>query len=668
MKKVILIVLAVLVLAAGIAAFGILLPYSGAESTMPEGSFALQQTASGLVLSWPEGSGADFYRLEILEEATGAEEAPVCLYTVDTKAHENLLLPELPDDRPLTIRVNSMVNYKVFGNEKLRVGNAPLEVSARLEAPAITQLEWTADPETQRVTVTFRMAEGDTCQAFLMDEAGNATPLRVLTENQWVIEFGSDGELSVPAYGKTCRVCLSASRELTGLSIQGAVSAEFSIQREDLLGRNLNAALTDAGNNAVSLTWEETKGEYFEVQTMNAAGEWTPVCKIRRGEPLTYLSGQLQAFREYTFRVVAVGGQTMEGSDYAAESETLTFKTKESSIYARVWPVKKLDAYADAEKTEVLGTVEAGDGFCVVREENGMFGVKVGNQIWYIDSNYCMINLPDYLGELCSYQITNSYNSIYLVHGFRIPRVSGVITSGYEYVRQDDGSFLVPLLYPSAKKLLLAAESAISQGYRLKIYDAFRPQEATREIFNRTSEILDDEIPKKTQDGVSASRMDLPAPPEGEERTYRLVMTAGSYDLNSFLAQGTSRHNLGVALDLTLEDLETGKELEMQTDIHDLSWYSVTYRNNSNAKTLASIMKEAGFAALSTEWWHFQDNDATAKLALRAVWGGISGEGWHWDEDGWHYRDSWGSFLKDREVVIDGQTYRFDGNGNLGYA
>ena len=88
-----------------------------------------------------------------------------------------------------------------------------------------------------------------------------------------------------------------------------------------------------------------------------------------------------------------------------------------------------------------------------------------------------------------------------------------------------------------------------------------------------------------------------------------------------------SRHNLGVAVDLTLEDANTRQEIPMQSQMHDLSWYSVTARNNDSANMLASIMKSAGFGTLSSEWWHFQDDEARNAYAIPAVSRGLSLEG-----------------------------------------
>lgn len=667
MKKPVLISAVVLLVVGWIVTVYMLLPFVRAQSSMPEdGVLAVrQQEDDSLLLFWPEDGKADRYLVEILQPS-GTEDQPAeVIWSMVSPGGQALLLPELPRDRELTFRVNSVVNYTVFGQEKQRLGNHALEVTGKLDMPAVTELNWTTDPARNSMYVTFQLMPGDYCRIYRVDESGNYDLMQTVSEGSWELFFGEDGPVPVPERGETCCFSFSACRELPGLQLYGRISAECSVERQDLLGRDLNVVLENQGNNMFSLSWDETKGEYYEVQRMEAVDQWETVCRIEQGESRSYTSGSLERFQEFFFRVVAVGGQTMPDSDLAAESQIISFTTRESALYATVWPVKDLEAYFDSSGTTVAATAKVGTAYCVADERNGMFGVRIGDQICYIDSNYCMINLPDYMGDLCSYQITNSRKSLYMVHEFEIPRVTGVVTTGYDSVRQADGSYLVPLLYPTAQKLAAAARDAVSQGYRLKIYDAFRPQSATRQIYSRTAEILDDEIPEKTYTGVRISKLDLPEVEEGEVLTYRQVMTNGTYALNSFLAWGTSRHNLGVALDLTLEELQSGEELKMQSSMHDLSWYSVTGRNNANARMLASIMKNAGFATLSSEWWHFQDDEAKNTLSLQAVWNGVTAEGWKWDETGWRYLDKLGVPVREQTLVIEGQEYVFDENGYL---
>lgn len=126
----------------------------------------------------------------------------------------------------------------------------------------------------------------------------------------------------------------------------------------------------------------------------------------------------------------------------------------------------------------------------------------------------------------------------------------------------------------TANKLANANEEFIKKGYRIKIWDAYRPV-YVQQIF---------------WDLVKDSR--FVANP----------------------ANGGSRHNTGAAVDITLTDMD-GKELKMPSKFDDFSLNA--YRNNSkmdaeakkNMDFLTTVMKENGFVTIDTEWWHFEDSD-----------------------------------------------------------
>jgi len=72
-----------------------------------------------------------------------------------------------------------------------------------------------------------------------------------------------------------------------------------------------------------------------------------------------------------------------------------------------------------------------------------------------------------------------------------------------------------------------------------------------------------------------------------------------------------SRHNRGCALDLTLIDLKTGKELPMPTEWDSFqkeAWPSTPVADpkiRANRKLLIDVMEKHGFKVNSSEWWHF---------------------------------------------------------------
>lgn len=82
-----------------------------------------------------------------------------------------------------------------------------------------------------------------------------------------------------------------------------------------------------------------------------------------------------------------------------------------------------------------------------------------------------------------------------------------------------------------------------------------------------------------------------------------------------------SGHNRGIAVDLTLVDLRSGREKDMGTGFDN---FTDTAHSNftklpeevlQNRKLLRSLMEKQGFKVLDTEWWHFYLPDSK-KYAL----------------------------------------------------
>ncbi len=145
---------------------------------------------------------------------------------------------------------------------------------------------------------------------------------------------------------------------------------------------------------------------------------------------------------------------------------------------------------------------------------------------------------------------------------------------------------------------------------------------------------------------------------------FKLMTDNGRFGLGSFLARVTSAHNRGIALDLTLETLADGKALAMQSEMHDLSWYSAVYRNNDNAKRLEKYMTGVGMRGLSSEWWHFQDDATREAIKLNTYLSkGVDASGWTRDDQGWRWRNESGVPQKNTSITVDGVRWTLDSNG-----
>ena len=446
--------------------------------------------------------------------------------------------------------------------------------------------------------------------------------------------------------------------------------------------------IKEDGYNRYTLTWDKQDSDSYKIfrkeKTLDSENsDWKEVGKVEKEE--SFSTGRLEPFSQYAFQVrMTAGSKTYE-------SEELSIETAESPLYATVWTTRDMAVYESADGDSQIGSAPVLSAFSVLGEENGRFLVRTNDGEGYIDSNYCMINLPEYIGELCRYDITNSYSSIYCAHNYAIPSVTGTVVTGYEHVLLDDDTFVVPLLYPTAKKLIAGAKSARDGGYVIKINDSFRPYVATRYIYDETSKCLDYITPgyeysrislADYRAGVSTGTISLAGltkyvpeivyASEGDTvgtetidpnvMTYNRAMLSDSYDLGAFLAAKGSTHNLGVAMDMTLETID-GTELDMQSHMHDLSYHSVMASNNSNANLLKNYMVPAGFGMISSEWWHFQDNDSKSTLGLSSVSNGVSIEGWKKNDIGWRYRKANGEYFVNCTEEINGRRYDFDKDG-----
>ena len=140
----------------------------------------------------------------------------------------------------------------------------------------------------------------------------------------------------------------------------------------------------------------------------------------------------------------------------------------------------------------------------------------------------------------------------------------------------------------AADALLLAQRDFIKQGYRLKIYDAYRPQTAV-DYFSAWAADLEDSQ-NKSQYYPNINKSQLFA--------------------DGYIA-AKSGHSRGSAVDLTLLEIESGNELDMGSpwDFFDpISWVEnnqITDQQRANRKLLARVMIIHGFKPLKEEWWHF---------------------------------------------------------------
>ncbi len=140
----------------------------------------------------------------------------------------------------------------------------------------------------------------------------------------------------------------------------------------------------------------------------------------------------------------------------------------------------------------------------------------------------------------------------------------------------------------AARALRQVAGEMNAKGFRLKVFDAYRPACAVKHFVLWGIEDLD-------------LRMKPYFYPDLEKQElFRLGYIASQ-----------SSHSRGSAVDLTLLDMRTGKELDMGSPFDLFSQLShpdsraVTDEQYENRMFLQNAMIRNGFAPLDCEWWHF---------------------------------------------------------------
>ncbi|AUC22295.1 peptidase M15 [Polaribacter sejongensis] len=140
----------------------------------------------------------------------------------------------------------------------------------------------------------------------------------------------------------------------------------------------------------------------------------------------------------------------------------------------------------------------------------------------------------------------------------------------------------------SADALTKVQKSLQKEGYSLKIFDAYRPQQAVNH-FVRWAKVLEDTLMKKAY---------YPDVPKSElfKRGY---------------IASRSGHSRGSTVDLTIVAIKTGKELDMGSsyDFFGITSHylpkNISIEQQKNRLLLRNIMIKNNFRPYKNEWWHF---------------------------------------------------------------
>ena len=144
----------------------------------------------------------------------------------------------------------------------------------------------------------------------------------------------------------------------------------------------------------------------------------------------------------------------------------------------------------------------------------------------------------------------------------------------------------------AARALKTVSNEMMVQGYRLKVFDAYRPAGAVRHFV--LWGIEDQDIRMKPYFYPDLTKQEL------FEKGY---------------IANQSSHSRGSTIDLTLFDMSTGKELDMGSPfdlfgvISHPDYRGITEEQYANRMILRNAMLRHGFEPIDCEWWHFTLKD-----------------------------------------------------------
>ena len=149
--------------------------------------------------------------------------------------------------------------------------------------------------------------------------------------------------------------------------------------------------------------------------------------------------------------------------------------------------------------------------------------------------------------------------------------------------------YSAPIAYMTkegAKALSIAADDLRKQGYRLLIWDTYRPQKAVYNFVEWINNPNDD----------------------GDKSFYPNLKKSDLLEGN-YIAE-KSGHTRGSTVDLTLikkdgSFVDMGGSFDLFSEISHPDYKKLTRLQKKNRKILYDAMIKAGFAGIDSEWWHF---------------------------------------------------------------
>ena len=261
------------------------------------------------------------------------------------------------------------------------------------------------------------------------------------------------------------------------------------------------------------------------------------------------------------------------------------------------------------EQAQLDEQIPTADGWAIIEHDGTTYQV---------DPVFLLVNLPDVLPQAC-YDVVYSYASTSNCAGMEIPGVTGQCLNGYSEGKQENAywsheEFVVPCAYATACKARAVCSELDQQGYRLLVFDAYRPMAAQWQL----------------SDAFQQAYAENPS----------IAVSLGEWSTTWYVAQGASGHNYGTDLDVGVCD-QDGDPIPMPSsfDAFDESGHLTyapmdagaitpeSYRDavvtNDACMVMHLAFRNAGFIELASEWWHFSDMQTEADMRAMMGDGGL---------------------------------------------
>ena len=144
----------------------------------------------------------------------------------------------------------------------------------------------------------------------------------------------------------------------------------------------------------------------------------------------------------------------------------------------------------------------------------------------------------------------------------------------------------------AARALKTVSNELMVQGYRIKVFDAYRPVSAVKHFMMWGIEDTDIRMKQYFYPGLEKQELFA----------------------KGYIAKQSS-HSRGSTVDLTLLDMKTGREVDMGSpfdmfgEVSHPDYKGITEEQYANRMLLQGVMVRNGFETLDCEWWHFTLKD-----------------------------------------------------------